>query len=151
MGRKETILSPMRGQVKLLSESKDEVFAQGLSGDGVLIRPESSQIVAPFDGQVVLVFDSAHAIILRSNHGVAMVIHVGVDELKSNENGFRVYVENGQKFHKGDLLMEMDFNYLKQVKYDMDTHILFPSLGTRSLKKTESNTISFLETLCEIK
>lgn len=148
---KNIVVSPMRGEVKKLSESKDALFAQGLSGEGVLIKPSAAQIVAPFDGQVVLVFDTKHAIIIRSDDGLAMVIHIGVDIHKLDGNGFRVYVENAQHFHKGELLMEIDFNYLKQIDYDVDTHILFPSLGRKELIDVHYGPISFMEKVLVIK
>lgn len=96
------VVSCMQGEVKDLSKSKDEAFANKMSGDGVLITPTSNLIVAPFDGQVVIVFETKHAIILRSKEGIALVIHIGVDTEKLNGAGFDVQVVDGQSFKTGD-------------------------------------------------
>lgn len=144
------VYSCMQGKVKKLSESKDATFAQGLSGDGVLIEPTSRRVLAPFDGQVVIVFETKHAIILRREDGLAMIIHVGVDLHKLDGNGFYIHVMDGQDIKKGELLMEIDFPYLKKIQYDVDTHILFPSLGLRKLENIRYEKIDFLEELCEV-
>lgn len=150
MENKYKVLSCMQGKVKKLSESKDKSFAQGLSGDGVLIEPTSRRVLAPFDGQVVIVFETKHAIIIRSDDGLAMIIHVGVDIHKLDGNGFIIHVMDGQDIKKGDLLMEIDFSYLKKIQYDVDTHILFPSLGTKKLENIHYTKINFLDELCEV-
>lgn len=145
------VVSCMQGEVKKLSESKDEAFANKMSGDGVLITPSSNLIVAPFDGQVVIVFETKHAIILRSNEGLAMVIHIGVETEKLSGIGFDVKVVDGQDIKKGDLLMKIETSYLESIDYDIDTHILFPSLGIRELEHIHYGQIKFLDMLCEIK
>ena len=145
------VVSCMQGEVKNLSESKDEAFANKISGDGVLITPSSNLIVAPFDGQVVIVFETKHAIILRSDDGLAMVIHIGVETEKLSGIGFDVKVVDGQDIKKGDLLMRIDTSYLASIDYNIDTHILFPSLGIRNLENIHYGSINFLDSLCEIK
>lgn len=145
------VVSCMQGEVKNLSESKDKAFAEKLSGDGVLIVPSSNEIVSPFDGQVVIVFETKHAIILRSNDGLALVIHIGVETEKLTGIGFDVKVVDGQQIKKGDLLMVIDKQYLDSIQYNIDTHILFPSLGIRELNHIQYGTTNFLEPLCEIK
>lgn len=144
------VVSCMQGEVKNLSESKDKAFADKLSGDGVLIVPSSNEIVSPFDGQVVIVFETKHAIILRSDDGLALVIHIGVETEKLTGVGFDVKVVDGQQIKKGDLLMVIDKKYLDSIQYNMDTHILFPSLGIRELKHIQYGATNFLKPLCEV-
>ncbi|NBK96926.1 MAG: PTS glucose transporter subunit IIA [Erysipelotrichia bacterium] len=144
------IESCMQGEVKPLSESKDEAFANKLSGDGVLLTPTSNRIIAPFDGKVVIVFATKHAIILRSNEGLAFVIHIGIESEKLCGDGFDVKVQDGQTIKKGDLLMEIDAAYLTSIHYNMDTHLLFPSLGIRQLVNVHYGKIDFLDSLCGI-
>lgn len=140
----------MQGEVKKLSESKDEAFANKMSGDGVLITPSSNRIVAPFDGQVVIVFETKHALILRSDEGLALVIHIGIETEKLTGIGFDVKVVDGQTIKQGDVLMDIDTVYLQSIDYDMDTHILFPSLGTCELAHIHYGKTDFLKPLCEI-
>lgn len=144
------VASCMQGMVRPLKESKDRAFAQGLSGDGVLITPTSSKIYAPFDGQIVIVFETKHAIILRSQEGLALVIHIGTQTRKLKGKGFSVFVEDGAIIKKGDLLLEMDFAYLDKIQYNYDTHILFPSLGIKKIKAIHYGSIEVLKTLCVI-
>lgn len=144
------IASCMQGFVKPISESKDQAFAAKLSGDGVVVTPTSNMLFALFDGQVVIVFESKHAIILRSDQGIALIIHIGVEIEKLTGKGFHVKVVDGQDVKKGDLLMEMDRKYLDSIGYDVDTHLLFPSLGIRQLESVRYGDIAFLEPLCEI-
>lgn len=144
------VVSCMQGEVKNLSESKDKAFADKLSGDGVLIVPSSNEIVSPFDGQVVIVFETKHAIILRSDEGLALVIHIGVETEKLTGIGFDVKVVDGQQVKKGDLLMVIDKQYLDSIQYNIDTHILFPSLGIREINQIHYGATNFLEPLCEI-
>lgn len=147
---KLSIVSCMQGNVKHLSESSDQAFADKLSGDGVLITPTVDMIFSPFNGQVVIVFETKHAIILRSEEGIALIIHIGVETDKLTGKGFDVKVVDGQDVKKGDLLMEIDMPYLQSIGYNVDTHILFPSLGIRSLENIHYGDIKALELLCEI-
>lgn len=152
MKKIDMIASCMKGIVKPLKESKDEAFAQGLSGDGVLITPAYNKIISPFNGKVVIVFETNHAIILRREEdGLAFIIHVGIDTMKLGGGGFHVYVKDGEDVKVGDILMEIDFPYLETIGYNFDTHILFPSLGCRKIFNIRYGEIDYMEPLCEIK
>lgn len=152
MKKIETLASCMQGIVRPLSESKDEAFAEGLSGDGVLITPTYNKIISPFKGKVVLVFDAKHAIILRrDSDGLALVLHVGYETHKLTGKEFNVLVKDGDEVLAGDVLMEMDFEYLQASSYDYDTHVLFPSLGNGKLMDVKYGPIEYMETLLKIK
>ena len=108
------VYSPVTGISADLSTAPDEAFAQRMMGDGAVVTPEEAVVVAPDDGQVLFVFDTKHAIGFMADSGVGMLLHMGIDTVKLNGEGFKVFVENGQKVKKGDKLMELDLDFLKQ-------------------------------------
>ena len=112
---KETIIvsSPITGMAADLSTAPDEGFAGRMMGDGAVVTPENAQIVAPEDGEVVFVFDTKHAIGFLTDSGLSLLLHIGIDTVSLNGEGFQVFVENGQKVKKGEKLMEIDIDFLK--------------------------------------
>ena len=112
---KETIIvsSPITGLAADLSTAPDEGFAGCMMGDGAVVTPENAQIVAPEDGEVVFVFDTKHAIGFLTDSGLSLLLHIGIDTVSLNGEGFQVFVENGQKVKKGEKLMEIDIDFLK--------------------------------------
>lgn len=152
MKRVDRVASCMQGIVKPLIESKDEAFAQGLSGEGVLITPTYNQVISPFKGKVVFVFDTLHAFILRrDSDGLAFVLHIGYETNKLTGKEFKVFVKTGDDVVAGDIIMEMDFDYLNASNYNYDTHILFPSLGAGKIIDIHYGEIDYMETLLSIK
>ena len=112
---KETIIvsSPITGLAADLSTAPDEGFAGRMMGDGAVVTPENAQIVAPEDGEDVFVFDTKHAIGFLTDSGLSLLLHIGIDTVSLNGEGFQVFVENGQKVKKGEKLMEIDIDFLK--------------------------------------
>ena len=106
------ISSPISGIAAKLSEAPDEAFAEGMMGDGALVTPEDPIVRAPEDGEIVFVFDTKHAIGFVTDSGIQLLIHVGIDTVKLNGEGFEVYVENGQKVKKGEPMLKLDITYL---------------------------------------
>ena len=84
-----------------------------MMGDGYFVYPENGEVLAPSDGEVMFVFDTKHAIGMKSADGTEYLLHIGIDTVKLNGEGFKVFVENGQKVKKGDKLMEFDDVYIK--------------------------------------
>ena len=108
------ISSPMSGIAAKLSTAPDEAFAEGMMGDGAVVTPADPIVRAPEDGDVSFVFDTKHAIGFVTGSGIQLLIHVGIDTVKLNGEGFEVYVENGQKVKKGEPLMKLDMEYLRE-------------------------------------
>ena len=105
MKKLDRVASCMQGIVRPLKESKDDAFAQGLSGDGVLVTPTYNKVISPFKGKVVFVFDTLHAIILRrDSDGLAFVLHVGYETNKLTGKEFKVPVKTGDDVVAGDVI-----------------------------------------------
>lgn len=113
---KSTIIisSPITGNADDLSAVPDEAFAGRMMGDGAAVTPTDAIITAPEDGEVAFVFDTKHAIGFETESGVELLIHVGVDTVSLNGEGFEVFVENGQKVKKGDAMMKINIPYLTE-------------------------------------
>ena len=107
------ISSPITGLATALENVPDEGFAGKMMGDGAAVTPEDAIICAPEDGEVVFVFDTKHAIGFQTDSGVALLLHIGIDTVNLNGEGFEVFVENGQKVKKGEPLMKIDIDFLK--------------------------------------
>ena len=107
------ISSPVTGVAADLSTAPDEAFAGRMMGDGAVVTPEKAVVTAPEDGEVCFVFETKHAIGFLTDSGISLLLHMGIDTVKLNGEGFRIFVENGQKVKKGDKLMELDLDYLK--------------------------------------
>ena len=108
------ISSPMEGRVSELSDVPDEAFSQKMIGDGVAITPSDGNVYAPEDGEVVFVYDTKHALGFLTDTGVSLLLHIGIDTVKLNGQGFEVMVESGQKVRKGELLMRASLPYLQK-------------------------------------
>ncbi|MCI9059784.1 MAG: PTS transporter subunit EIIC [Lachnospiraceae bacterium] len=107
------ISSPVTGTAADLSEAPDEAFAGRMMGDGAVVTPKDSIVRAPEDGEVCFVFETKHAVGFMTDTGLSILIHMGIDTVALNGQGFEVLVENGQKVKKGDPMLKLDLDYLK--------------------------------------
>ena len=107
------ISSPVTGIAADLSEAPDEAFAGRMMGDGAVVTPEDNIVRAPEDGEVCFVFETKHAVGFMTDTGLSILIHMGIDTVALNGQGFEVLVENGQKVKKGDPMLKLDLDYLK--------------------------------------
>ena len=107
------ISSPITGLAADLATAPDEAFAQKMMGDGAVVTPEDPFVRAPEDGEVAFVFDTKHAIGFVTDSGISLLIHVGIDTVKLNGEGFEALVESGQTVKKGDPMLKLDLEYLK--------------------------------------
>lgn len=114
-GKKDmTLVSPAKGRIIPLEEVPDEVFAGKMMGDGFAVIPESGRIVSPCNGVVVNVFKTKHALVIKDEFGLELIVHVGLDTVKLGGTGFEMAVTTDQKVKKGDLLLTVDLDYLKE-------------------------------------
>jgi multiphosphoryl transfer protein len=107
-----TLVSPLRGWCAPLDETPDAVFAQRLLGDGVAIDPISGVLHAPCDGEVISVAAARHAIALRATNGAEILLHVGIDTVALNGDGFEILVAAGARVRQGDALVNFDLDQL---------------------------------------
>lgn len=102
------LISPMTGNLIPIEEVPDKVFSDKMIGDGVAIEPTDGKIVSPVDGTVATIFPTNHAIGLVTKEGLEILIHIGLDTVELNGEGFSRLTKKDAKVKKGDLLMEFD-------------------------------------------
>lgn len=108
------ISSPVNGIAAELSTAPDEAFASKMMGDGAVVTPQDAYVYAPEDGEVIFVFETKHAIGFMTDSGISLLLHMGIDTVKLNGKGFEALVESGQKVKKGEPMLKLDLDYLKE-------------------------------------
>ena len=122
----------MNGEMIPLSEAEDPVFAEGMLGEGVAVRPSEGRLYSPCNGRVDIVFETGHAVTLVSAEGSEILLHIGIDTVKLNGKYFRPAVEEGQTVRKGELLMEFDLEAIEAEGYRTTTPMVICNTGDYS-------------------
>jgi PTS system D-glucosamine-specific IIC component len=125
----DIIYSPVDGMAADLSETPDEAFAGRMMGDGAMVLPEEATVYAPEDGEVSFVFETKHAIGFETVSGIGMLLHMGIDTVNLNGEGFEVFVKNGDQVKKGDPLMKLDLEFLKSHAPSLASPVLCTELS----------------------
>lgn len=118
------ILSPANGQCVDLSQVPDEVFSKKMMGDGVALRPSDGLFVAPADGELTMLFRTGHAYGMKIGKDVEILVHIGVDTVKLNGEGFKLVAEQGQTVKAGDPIVQVDLDRISALGYDLITPVI---------------------------
>lgn len=121
----ENFQAPITGITKKLSDIEDKGFASGAMGEGFAIEMQDGKVVAPFSGEVMVCFPTGHVYGLKSNDGKEILIHIGMDTVELDGKGFDVKVQAGQKIKQGDVLVNVDIDYVKSQGKSLVTPIVF--------------------------
>ncbi|HFJ5205369.1 TPA: glucose-specific PTS transporter subunit IIBC [Staphylococcus aureus] len=145
--------APLTGEVTPLSEVPDQVFSEKMMGDGIAIKPSQGEVRAPFNGKIQMIFPTKHAIGLVSDSGLELLIHIGLDTVKLNGEGFTLHVEEGQEVKQGDLLINFDLDYIRNhAKSDITPIIVTQgNITNLDFKQGEHGNILFGDQLFEAK
>ena len=122
--KERKILAPVKGKVIPLEQVPDEVFAQKVLGDGVGIIPEEGKIYSPVDGKITTITDTLHAYGFETEDGIQMIVHFGLETVSLKGKGFTSKVKVGQKVKAGDLIAEVDLEYLKEQNVETITPVI---------------------------
>ncbi|MBB6284042.1 glucose-specific PTS transporter subunit IIBC [Geobacillus subterraneus] len=126
--RAEAIASPLAGEIVSLSDVPDQVFSQKMMGDGFAVMPTDGTVVSPVDGKIINVFPTKHAIGIESVGGHEVLIHFGIDTVKLNGEGFEALVKEGDEVKKGQPILRVDLDYVKNNAPSIVTPIIFTNL-----------------------
>ncbi|MGT2802389.1 PTS system trehalose-specific EIIBC component [Streptococcus henryi] len=129
-GSKVAILSPLTGNARELCTANDPVFAQGVMGQGVLIDPTEGELVSPVDGIVSVLFPTKHAVGLVSSDGVELLMHIGMDTVNLEGEGFIAHVAQGDHVKAGDKLISFDIAAIKAAGYVVETPVIVTNQDT---------------------
>ena len=148
---KKVLFAPFTGEAAPLNEAADEAFAGKMMGDGYLIRPEEGMAYAPEDATVSFVFPSKHAVGLMSDDGTEYLLHIGVDTVNLNGEGFETFVKDGDHVKKGDKLIGFDIEYIREHAKADECMIVFTSLQEgEEIRLVKSGKVSKLEETAQI-
>lgn len=120
---------PMKGQVLDVGQSADEVFASKALGDGVAINPAEGMVCAPCDGTISLLFPTKHAVGITSETGVEVLIHIGINTVQLDGQGFEAFVAQGDKVKKGHKLIAADLDLIREKGMNPQTMMILPEGG----------------------
>lgn len=134
----QVILAPLTGKAVPLSEVPDPVFSEKVLGGGVAIIPADGKIVSPVDGEISTVAETGHAYGFTSENGQEVLVHVGLETVSLNGECFKVYGKAGDKVKAGDLVAEVDLEYLKEKEINPITPVLICS-------DTEGKELQYIE------
>lgn len=122
--KQREVFAPVDGQVVALDQVEDEVFSQGMAGDGVAIKPVSDTFCAPISGRVSKIFGTNHAYSIKSDKDLEVMVHIGLETVALKGEGFERLVEEGERVEAGDPIIKTDLAYLSQHAKDTITPIL---------------------------
>ncbi len=134
------ITAPLEGRAVPLSEVPDPIFAAEKLGPGIAIEPTGNTVVAPADGTVLLVQKSGHAVALRLDNGIEMLIHVGLDTVQLNGEGFEVHVERKQHVRAGDKLITFDPEFIRSKDLPLITPVVISNAKKFGAVESHPNT-----------
>ncbi|MCA0971146.1 PTS glucose transporter subunit IIA [Halobacillus litoralis] len=110
----ETLVAPVNGKVVSLDEVDDPVFSQRMMGDGVAIEPADGKVVSPVSGEVVQLFPTNHAVGIKTKSGVEVLVHIGLETVSMEGEGFEGHIKQGDKVNAGDHLITFDPELVKE-------------------------------------
>jgi len=125
----EEMINPIEGEIIPITEVPDQVFSGKMMGDGFAIIPSEGTVVSPVDGEIVNVFPTKHAIGILSKGGKEILIHIGIDTVKLNGEGFEVLVAQGDKVTKGQQLVKVDLHFIRENAPSTITPVVFTNLS----------------------
>ena len=120
----ETIISPIVGQTVALENVNDPVFSSGAMGQGIAVKPSEGVVYAPADAEVTIAFATGHAFGLKTANGAEILIHVGIDTVSMNGDGFEQKVAQGDKVKAGDVLGKFDSAKIEAAGLDDTTMVI---------------------------
>lgn len=118
------------GRLIRLENVKDPVFSKKIMGDGFAIEVADSKIVSPCDGEITMIFPTLHAYGITSDTGIEILLHLGIDTVDLNGEGFKSYVVSGQKVKAGDLLSTMDISLIQKRQKPVTSMMIITSKNT---------------------
>jgi len=143
----ETLFAPLEGKIVKLEDVPDPVFSEKMMGDGIAIEPVNGEVVSPVKGKIVQVFPTKHAIGIESEIGLEVLVHIGLDTVQMNGEGFSAHVSVGDKVNVGSKLVTFDLDLVKaKAKSSITPLIITNSDIIKDIQKTAEQQATLGET-----
>lgn len=142
---KEDFICPLEGELIPLSQVEDQAFASKAMGDGFAVRLSGNRVLAPYSGEIIMMFPTGHAYGLRTDDGREVLLHIGMDTVACNGDGFTSHVVQGQRVQQGELLAEVDLAVLAQYGKSLVSPVIFTS-GEIVTLCTDQKRVTYRET-----
>lgn len=142
------VAAPVAGQIVPIDEVDDEVFADRVVGDGVAIRPSDGRVVAPVAGRVEKVFPGGHGIAIETGSGLQVLVHVGLETVHLEGDGFDAHVAEGDDVSVGDPLVTVELARLAELEVDPVSPVVV--LSGERVTVVASGTVARGEPLMEV-
>ncbi len=147
----DTVYAPLEGKVVALEDVPDATFAEGVLGLGAAIEPAVGEVVAPADGEVSSIFDTHHAVGLTLDNGMELLIHVGINTVALNGEGFTAHVSEGDKVKRGQPLISFDMDFITSKGYPIITPVIVSNADDyKGIRKTDSAEVKRLDELLTV-
>ncbi|WXR61730.1 glucose PTS transporter subunit IIA [Peptostreptococcaceae bacterium AGR-M142] len=148
---KRLISSPMKGKLVDLKDVPDQTFADKLLGEGIAIEPVDGLVTSPVSGEIVQLFRTNHAVGLKTDDGLEVLVHVGIDTVNMNGEGFEAFVKQGDRVEVGDKLLNVDLELVKQKAKSIITPIVVTNtFEFDSIKSIKNGDVANKEDIIEV-
>ena len=119
------VVAPVTGKCIRIEEVPDQVFSSKMMGDGFAVVPEGDTAVAPMSGEIVMIPESKHAFGMKTKSGVEFLVHIGLDTVELNGEGFTVLAKQGSKVRAGDPVIRFDKAFIEGKGINLTTMVVF--------------------------
>lgn len=137
-----TLVAPVTGKAIPLSEVPDPVFAEKLAGDGMAIIAEGDTVVAPADGELTLIFKTKHAFAMTLDNGLELLVHIGLETVSLDGEGFEQLVEQGTKVKAGTPIIKFNREFIKSKGLSLATPVLITNVdAAKKISPVESGNV----------
>jgi PTS system glucose-specific IIA component len=144
------VLAPVSGEAVPLKEVPDEVFAQGMAGEGGAIVPGASgEALAPVAGTLVKLFEGGHAFGIETDGGAELIVHVGLDTIEMRGSGFEKLASEGDRVEAGQPIVRFDLEEIRDSGYDPVTPVVVTNADDHPVSNLRSGEVSAGEFLFE--
>ncbi|WP_186431611.1 glucose PTS transporter subunit IIA [Clostridium sp. BSD9I1] len=133
-----SLYNPIDGEIVQLEKVPDEAFSQKILGDGFAVIPSGNKVYAPASGEITVLFPTKHAVAITTEEGLEILVHIGIDTVNLNGEGFTAHVEQGDKVKKGDLLVSFDDEFIQKNAKSLITPVVITNMH-----EVESLTVDF--------
>lgn len=138
--KNENLISPMTGYVYDIADIKDKAFSSKSLGDGIAIEITDGEIISPVNGKIELAFPTKHAYGIKTDSGKEILIHIGMDTVELNGEGFNSFVKTGDIVKQGDLIAKVDLDFIKSKGKSLISPIIFTD-GTKIISKNTNRNV----------